>query len=213
MIKHNRWTLLASSILILLPIVFGLVFWNRLPEQMPTHWGIDGTVNGWSSRPFAVFGLPALLLLLHWVCVFFTAKDPKNKGQNGKVFTLVLWTTPIISLFTGGMMYAAALGKEVQPSGFTALLLGCIFLAVGNYLPKCRQNHTIGIKVKWTLENEENWNATHRFGGKIWVMGGLLLLACAFLPDPAIILATLSIIPMLVVLPFAYSYRYHKKHP
>lgn len=213
MIKHNRWTLLASSILILLPIVFGLVFWNRLPEQMPTHWGIDGTVNGWSSRPFAVFGLPALLLLLHWVCVFFTMKDPKNKGQNGKIFALVLWTTPIISLFTGGMMYAAAFGKEVQPSGFTALLLGCIFLAVGNYLPKCRQNHTIGIKVKWTLQNEENWNATHRFGGKIWVMGGLLLLACAFLPDPAIILATLSIIPMLVVLPFAYSYRYHKKHP
>lgn len=213
MMKPNRWALLASSILILLPVVFGLVFWAKLPEQMPTHWGIDGTVDGWSSRPFAVFGLPALLLLLHWVCIFFTGKDPKNKGQNGKVFTLVLWTTPIISLFTGGMMYAAALGKEVQPSGFTALLLGCIFLAVGNYLPKCKQNHTIGIKVKWTLENEENWNATHRFGGKVWVIGSFLVLACAFLPDPAIIPATLSIIPMLVLLPFAYSYRYHKKHP
>ena len=60
--------------------------------------------------------------------------------------------------------------------------MGVLFTLVGNYLPKCRQNTTMGIKVVWTLNNEENWNATHRFAGKLWVAAGLLTLFTAFLP-------------------------------
>ena len=177
---------------------------------MTTHWGIDGNADGWSSRAFAVFFLPLIMLLVHWICVFFTAKDSKNKGQNKKVFGLVIWITPIISLFANGMMYAVSLGQEV-PYFIPTLLMGVMFVAVGNYLPKCKQNHTIGIKIKWTLENEENWNATHRFGGRIWVIGGLLLITCSFLPASIIPWAMVASIIVLAVVPFVYSYRYHKK--
>lgn len=211
MIRENKRKLLLSSIVILLPILFGLIFWNELPEQMVTHWGIDGEPDGWSGRAFAVFGLPVFILAIHWLGIFLTAKDPKNKGQNRKVFGLIIWITPAISMITSGVTYAAAFGKEVRPFAFMNLLMGAMFIAIGNYLPKCKQNYTIGIKVKWTLQNEENWNATHRFVGKVWVIGGLLLLVCVFLPEIIAAWMTVAAIITLAVLPIAYSYRYHKK--
>ena len=212
MLNTHKRTLAVTSVLILLPILAGLIFWNELPARMATHWGADGRPDGWSSRGFAVFGLPACLLAVHWLCVFFTLKDPKNKGQNPKLFTLVLWITPIVSLFIGGVTYAAALGLDVNVSRVAMLLIGVVFIIIGNYMPKCRQNHTIGIKIPWTLNDEENWNATHRFAGKVWFAGGLAVLASAFLPPPAQIWMFLPAVFLLVGLPVLYSYNFHKKH-
>ena len=211
MMKTYKWKLLLSSLLILLPAILGLIFWNSLPPQMATHWGINGAANGWRSGFFAVVLIPLLLLLIHWVCVFFTMKDPKNQGQNRKVFGLVLWIMPVISLFSAGLLYAVAMDKEFSPMVLLHVVLGLMFVIIGNYLPKCKQNYTIGIKIKWTLENEENWNATHRFCGKIWVIGGFLMLLCVFLPENVGILVSIAALVVLVAIPVLYSWRYHKK--
>ena len=211
MIRRHKGKLLASSIVILLPILFGLLFWNQLPEQMTTHWGLDGTADGWSGRGFAVFGLPLILLAGHWLCVFVTAKDPKNREQSGKVFGLVLWIFPVVSLLVCGMMYAVSFGKNFPYASILMALIGLMFVMIGNYLPKCKQNHTIGIKVKWTLENEENWNATHRIAGKVWVLGGVLMMGCICLPETAILWVMPPVILVLAGIPMAYSYWYHKK--
>lgn len=212
MIKNNKWKLIFSSIVILLPILFGLIFWNELPEQMITHWGIDGSADGFSNRYFAVFILPIFILIIHWLCIFFTAVvDPKNKNQNNEVFGLVIWITPIILLFTNGIIYATAFGKEFSPYLVTSLFVGSVFVIIGNYLPKCKHNYTIGIKVKWTLENEENWNATHRFGGKVWVIGGLIIIISSLLPETFIPFVMVSSIFILVIIPVGYSYLYHRK--
>lgn len=211
MLKKNKWKLLISSLVILLPVVFGLLFWNQLPEQMSTHWGMDGAADGSSSRFTAVFVLPLILLLAQLVCVFFTAKDPGNKEQNEKVFGLVLWIIPMISLVTNGVVYAVAFGKELEPVWVMGLLLGVVFVAIGNYLPKCKQNFTIGIKLKWTLQNEENWYATHRFGGKMFVAVGLVTLAAMFLPQTAAMTVIMIALFAAALLPVFYSYLYYKK--
>lgn len=211
MIKNNKWKLILSSAVILLPVLVGLIFWNELPERMATHWGADGNADGSSVKAFAVFGLPLITLALHLVCVFFTAKDPKNKDQNKKVFGMVLWICPILSFFACGITYADAFGKEFDIIVMTLLLIGLLFIVIGNYLPKCKQNRTIGIKVKWALENEENWNATHRMGGKVWVVGGLLLMACAFLPSNIILWALTVIFLIMLFIPIIYSYAYYRK--
>jgi len=211
MIRNNKGKLLATSIVTLLPIVFGLIFWNKLPDEMASHWGVDGTVDSWTSKAFAVFGMPVLILLAHWLCVLLSVKLPGGKEQNPKVFRIVLWICPVISLFINGMLYAVALGKDVDPVFFVYPLLGLMFIAIGNYLPKCTRSITMGIKLKWTLENEENWNATHRFGGKIWVAGGVLLLACVFLPEAVALWVMFPVILVLVVTPAVYSYLYHRK--
>ena len=83
--------------------------------------------------------------------------------------------------------------------------LGLMFAAIGNYFPKCRPNRTVGIRIIWTLGSEENWNATHRFAGKVWVIGGLIMVLAALLPEvPGIIVtilaaAALSILPIPIL--------------
>ena len=212
MIKNNKWKLLISSVVILLPMVAGLVLWNKLPAKVPTHWGFDGTVDGWSSKAFAVFALPLILLAVHWVCVFVTSLDPKNKGQSGKVLGLILWICPMVSLFAGVSVYAAALGVELNVGALAMVAMGLLFVVIGNYLPKCKQNYTIGIKVPWTLDSEENWVATHRFGGRIWVVGGVLIVLCAFLPKAILFPIFLVLLTVMAFLPILYSYLYYRRH-
>ena len=137
--------------------------------------------------------------------------DPKNKMQNKKVFGMVLWICPILSFFTSGIIYADAFGIAFNMETLVLLLIGLLFIIIGNYMPKCKQNYTIGIKVTWALANEEYWNATHRFGGKVWVIGGFLLMACAFLPEAVISWASILILPVIALLPVVYSYVYYRK--
>jgi uncharacterized membrane protein len=168
MIK-NKKLLIITSVIILLPILAGLLLWDKLPEQMPMHWNAAGDVDGWMAKPAAVYAPPFFMLVLHLLCVLVTATDPKNKTQGIKVLQLTMWICPVMSVFLNAMVYAASMGIAVDASLFGPLLVGMVLVIVGNYLPKCRQNYTIGIKLPWTLNSEENWNATHRFAGRMRV--------------------------------------------
>ena len=211
MIKNNKWKLLISSLIILLPIAVGLILWDQLPAQMPIHWGVDGNADGWAGRLTAVLALPIINLIIHWATILAMSFDKKGLGKNPKMFSILLWICPAISLATNAFVYAFALGKEFQPFIIVPLLLGVLFVAVGNYLPKCTRNYTTGIKIKWTLQNDENWNATHRFGGKVWVGAGLVVIASVFLPETLIPWVMVPALLTAAILPIVYSYRYHKK--
>lgn len=211
MIKKNKWNLLFSSIVILLPIVFGLIFWNKLPEELTTHWGVDGQANGWMTKGATILILPLILLAVQWLCFLLSTKLPGGNDQNPKLLGIVLWIIPIISLAANGTIYAVAFGKEINPVFFVFPLIGILFIAIGNYLPKCKRNIAAGIKIKWALQNEENWYATHRFGGKVYVIGGFFLLGCMFLPTAAALWAGGIALAALVLIPVIYSYVYYKK--
>ena len=208
MIKKNWKTLVLTSIITLIPIVVGLLLWNQLPEQMPTHWGINGEVDAWSSKAFAVFFFPILLLALHWLCVAASCADPKSKDYHSKMIALVLWICPVIGLVISTLMYSAALGYALAVETILPLLMGLLFIIIGNLLPKCRQSYTMGIKLPWTLNNEENWNKTHRFGGKVWVVGGVIIMATAFAGSFWILLGMLIV---MMAIPTVYSYCLYRK--
>ncbi len=211
MIKKNKWKLFLSSLVILSPIALGLFLGDALPGRMPTHWGVDGEIDGWSSRTLAIIGVPVFMLIMHWLCVFIAARDPKNKNQNNKMFGIVLWICPVTSLFSSGIIYAASLGGKFRADLLGLPLLGLMFVVIGNYLPKCKQNYTIGIRLKWTLENEENWNATHRVAGKAWVIGGLLMMASAFLPVAVLPWVLVISLTVLAAVPILYSYLFYRR--
>ena len=182
MFKKYKKQLIISSLIILLPIVFGLILWNKLPESFATHWGVDGQADGWSSKAFAVFGMPILLVAFQFFAVWITHRDNRKKKQSPKVMNLIFFILPTLSLLVHGVMYAIALGKIWDWATIMPIMLGLLFAIIGNYMPKCSQNSTIGIKVIWTLVSEENWNATHRFAGKTWVAAGLITVFSGFLP-------------------------------
>ena len=206
----NKKLLIFTSLLTLLPIAAGLILWDKLPEQVPTHWNMNGEVDGWSSRGFAVFGLPLVLLAVHIFCLFFTLSDKRNQDQTKKVLSMMLWICPIISLAGSAAIYGFVLGYRVNMARLPFILMAMMLLVVGNYLPKCRHNYTIGIKLPWTLNSEENWNATHRLGGKVWVIGGILNLVLAFLPLEISVWMLFVVMALVVLIPTAYSYWYMK---
>lgn len=213
--KEHKGKLILTSLLVLLPLVAGLLLWNRLPEQLPMHWNAAGEVDGWGSRLLAVCGMPLFLLAIHWVCLLFTFIDPKNKGQSRKALGLVFWICPAVSLITGAMTLSAALGAAfLRVNTLMLLFMGILLIAVGNYLPKCKQNYTIGIKVMWALEDEENWTATHRFASRLWVGCGVVMLLLAFLPWAELSLwISLGLLLLTTLGSVLYSYIfYRKKH-
>ena len=209
--KHTKLNIILSCIILVAPMIFGMIVWNKLPESMPIHWGVHGEVNGWSSKPFAVFVLPLLILAIHGVCIFASRKDFRNKKQSPKVMGLVLWICPLLSLLANSLTYAVALGKEINVLFVVSLTMGALSVLIGNYLPKCQQNRIVGIRIIWTLKNEANWNATHRFAGKAWVIGGLLLMASSLLPYSILPWAMIALLVVFIGLPVLYSYRFHKK--
>lgn len=208
MIKKNWKVLLITSLLILLPALAGIVLWDQLPEQIPTHWNASGEVDGWSSKAFAIFGLSGILLAAQWLCTLGTRADPKKDNHPEKILHLVLWIIPVISNLLYAITYAVALGKEVRIEVIMPVFIGLLFAIIGNYMPKCKQNYTIGIKIPWTLNSEENWNRTHRFAGRLWVVCGLVIMLTGFFGGFWIFF---GITLVMVIVPIIYSYRLHKK--
>ena len=201
-VKANKKELLLTSAVCLLPLLAGVILYPRLPETMATHWGFDGTANGWSSRAATVFGLPLFILALHLVCSYAESRDTKRKNVNPVLRTVMLWFCPAVSLLGGALTLGTGLGYEMHVSTVAPVFVGLLFLILGNYLPKLRRNRTMGIRLPWTLASEENWSRTHRVAGFTWVAAGLLMLLSALLrlhgPTVTVVLLALAVgIPVL----------------
>jgi len=209
MIRRNKTKLILTSVVILIPIIIGMILWNQLPDTIATHWGVNNQPNGFSSKIFAVFGMPAVLLGIHWLCMIATTFDKKSKNMNPKVLSLVLWICPALSLLMSAIVYLTALGKEIKVGFIVILFMGLLFIIIGNYLPKCKQSYTMGIKLPWTLKDEENWNKTHRFAGPLWVIGGVVIMATAIFESPIVFGV---IVGVMVITPVVYSYLYYKNN-
>ena len=214
-VKKYRTTIIITTLITLLPILFGLIVWNRLPEQIATHWGANGQADGYSGKAFAVFGIPCILAALQLFVSFITLNDPKRRNIHKKPLTLVLWILPVMSVLMNCMTYAVALGMKVDVGIIVSILIGLLFIILGNYMPKLQQNYTLGIRVPWTLNSTENWNRTHRLGGKMFILGGFLLIITGFLGsvmgDYGTLAALIVIVLICAGVPAVYSFWLFKK--
>ena len=206
MLKKHRKTLVITTILILLPMLAGIILWNKLPEQFPTHFNAAGEVDGYGSRFFGVFCLPLILAAFQWLCAVGSLKmDPKAENLEGKVFSLVLWIIPVLSIVMNALVYCTALGMNMNVQIIMPLLVGLLMVIIGNWLPKCKPTWTLGIKLPWTLADENNWNRTHRFAGPIWVAGGMVIMLCALIGGPLLWVMPVAFAVMIAA-PTVYSF-------
>lgn len=151
-LKEYKMSLISGSILTISPSLAGILLWDRLPEKIATHFDQHNLANGWSSKPMAVFGIPFLLLLIHLFCVFFTANDPKRKNINRRIFTMVLWLVPVVSVITCMSIYGLALGMDIDIGVIVNIMVGIMFIILGNYVHKVKQNYTVGNEASLDLE-------------------------------------------------------------
>ncbi|MGX7058847.1 SdpI family protein [Vagococcus humatus] len=205
--SQYKKSIAITSLVILFPILVGLFLWKRLPETIPTHFNQYNEVDGVSSKMFAVFGMPVILLGFHLFSVFMTLKDPKKSQISPKMFRVVLWIIPVISVMMTSISYGMALGYPINVGFIVKLFLGILFVIIGNYLPKVKQNYTVGIRLPWTLNSSDNWQKTHRFAGKVWVITGLCMILSSFF---FVIWSFLILTGVAIILPTLYSYLLYK---
>lgn len=207
--KELKKTLTLTTIITLLPILVGLIYWNQLPEKMATHFDSAGDPNGWSSKWFAIIGIPIFLALVNVLCTILTETDPRRHKYPEKMMKIVYWICPVISWICAGTVIGYGLGMEFTSiPQFASIFVGLLFVVIGNYLPKVKQNYYMGIKLPWTYSDEENWNRTHRMAGKLWVVGGIIILLNVFLGISGL---EILILILMVVIPTVYSFLYSRK--
>lgn len=212
MIKNHKWKAVISSIVILLPVIFGIVMWKQLPATMVSHWGADGVADGTASKWFMVLVTPLIFLAIHWFMLWVMTAVDKNNTQNNKITGICYGILPVLSLVVHVFIYSIALGKEWKLIALIPVVIGAAFMLIGNYLPKTTRNRTMGIKLHWTMGNDENWNKTHRLGGMLWFWGGLVILASAILPVKIMVGVMVVFIAISIIVPTVYSYSIYKKH-
>jgi len=208
MMKQYKSQIIITSLITLLPMAVGLLLWTQLPDKMAIHFDSDNVANGWGSKMFVVLGFPLIILGAHLLAAYITAHDPRRRNISGKIYSLCLWICPICSLLAGFAIYANALGMKLDHSRIAGFVLGLLFMIIGSYMPKIRHNYTIGIKVPWTLHDEDNWNCTHRFAGRLWMLGGAALIISVMSGGME---AGLWVIILLAVIPMIYSLVYDLK--
>ncbi|MDO4187605.1 MAG: SdpI family protein [Lachnospiraceae bacterium] len=128
--------------------------------------------------------------------------------MGNKVKAVILWIIPAVCIFCSSITLVTGLGYDGNVGFFAPLFVGFIFIVIGNYLPKMKQSYIVGIKIPWTLSDEDNWNKTHRLAGFLWVISGIVLMAAAFIKVKGFVL-----IPVLIVMtlgPVCYSYFLYK---
>ena len=200
--KANK-ALIITTVLCLLPIILGLILYDRLPAQIAIHFDSAGRPDNYFSKALAVFGLPVILAAINLYVYFRLGSDPKRENASSALRQAYKWTLPLIALILMPITLFMAMGTRIPIAMVAKALGGLLIVVCGNYLPKSRRNYTIGIKLPWTLHSEDNWRRTHRFAGFVWVIGGLLFTATAFFTAPYL---SVVIFVLLLVLPFAYSY-------
>lgn len=198
MMNKKKLKLLISSLVIVMPAVAAIIIKESVKRQMLGAWHF-----GWI--------MPVLLVAIHIFLHLVTFRENERVGQNEKIVNITYWSIPVISVYVSALFIALSLGLDNVIGAVLSVSFGATFIVLGNYMPKAVRNRYFGFKVKWTLANDANWAATHRFSGRILVVFGVIMLGCAFLPDVVSIIMLMVLTVLTVVAPLVYSYRFYKK--
>jgi immunity protein, SdpI family len=174
--KLQRGEVLAL-VLVVVALLMSVVFYGRLPEQVPSHWNIRGEVDGYSSRPVGAFFMPAVMAGLWLLFLALPAISPRGfRFESFRAVWGILQSTILgLLLLVHALMLSAAMGKPVDVTRGAEAGVGLLIAVLGNFLGKVSRNFFVGIRTPWTLASEEVWLRTHRLGGKLFVLAGLAM--------------------------------------
>jgi uncharacterized membrane protein len=216
---NRRGLVVFSAVVVGALLILSGWAWFQLPAdaQVPIHWGPDGQANGYASKtvgllllPFVTLGVAALM----WV---IPAIEPRrtNIEKSGKAYAAI-WVGVVLMLAAVDVVaVAVAMGAELDMTLIVFVATGALFIVIGNYLPKVRSNYLMGIRTPWTLTSDLSWTKTHRLGGRLFVLEGLVFIVVGILrPAPeALIVVLIGGITVMLVFVFAYSYRVWRADP
>ncbi|WP_348800382.1 SdpI family protein [Flavobacterium adhaerens] len=194
--------------IILLPFIYLAFIWNTLPEKVPTHWSIKGDIDHWGDKTFLI-GVPFMFPVFVYVLFLIIPKiDPKKRiALMGRKFDQIKFIVVLFASVLALFVIYCSKSLSFSSPNFVFVLIGILFIAMGNYFKVIQPNYFLGIRTPWTLENNEVWKLTHVFAGKLWLIGGSLIVLGALLFE-AEFLGTVFIVfvTILAFIPMVYSY-------
>ena len=206
--KINMKSLIITSIVCLLPIICGLIFYNSLPENIAIHWGIYNNANGYFSKPAFLFGMPIIMVALQVFLSIVSDLSDKNPEANKKAVTVYKWIIPIITIVMYIVTIAIALGNDLDIRKILMLLLGILFIISGNYIPKVRSDYYMNSKVFWVKNRDEKLVNKAMKLTAYGLIGFGILFILSILFDVVVSIAVL--IATIVFCVFIYIYVYIK---
>jgi uncharacterized membrane protein len=182
----QRATGAALGAIVLASALVGVWALTRVPpgQLVATHFDATGRANGWSPAPIAMFIMPAMAALMVGLWFVLPRVTPRgdNLRRSGGAYGVIFIAATLMLGLGQAVIIASALGRPIAIAGATPAAVGLLFIAIGNVLPKLRWNYVVGIRTPWTLADERVWDRTHRFGGWVMVLGGLVILVGAVIP-------------------------------
>lgn len=194
--------------IVLLPFIYLAYLWNDLPNKVPMHWNMKGEIDRYGDKSELII-IPFLLPLLIYVIFLVIPKiDPKNKlnKMGNKLQTVKFLLTTFMSILALFIIYTAKHQTLTNPN-YIVLLIGILFIILGNYFKTIQPNYFIGIRTPWTLENETVWKKTHKLGGKMWFVGGIIVVLSSLVLNKQLNFTLFLIITAIIsIIPITYSY-------
>ena len=203
--KKIDWKILIiTGLICLIPIIFGVILYDQLPEQMAVHFGVNNEPTSFAPKEFALFGIPIFMFALQVFCCIFS-DFMEEKKQNKKYITIYKWIIPIIEMVVYLTMLAYGAGIELDMRMIVCITLGIVFTLVGNYMPKTEPN-----KLQMNYIRADFWKKIKRPAGYFFVIIGLAFIISAFL-NSMVSLILLGIIIVAAILITIYSiYLFYK---
>jgi uncharacterized membrane protein len=194
--------------IVLLPFIYLAYIWNQLPEKVPMHWDIKGEIDRYGEKMELII-IPILLPLLVYIIFLIVPKiDPKNKlnKMGNKLQIIKVLSTTFMSILALFIIYSSKNQSFTNPN-YIILLIGVLYIILGNYFKTIKANYFIGIRTPWTLENETVWKKTHKLGGKLWFVGGIIVVLTSLILDKEPNVTIFLIITgIITIIPIVYSY-------
>jgi uncharacterized membrane protein len=195
-------------LIVVAAFVASAIVYPTLPAKFTTHWNLSGQPDKWSNRFWGAWMIPLFLLGMYAVVRILPAIDPRgsNYAKFGAAFETIISSIMLFTLGLHLIVLRAALGYPVQMQRMIPFGVGLLLIVIGNMLPRARPNWFVGIRTPWTLSSDRVWEKTHRFGGRVFVAGGILITIAALWwvsQAHAVLFAVMVVVAASVVI---YSY-------
>jgi uncharacterized membrane protein len=180
----TRTTLILLLVVFLAALLAGLILYPRLPALVPSHWNMQGDVDGWTSRLGAVLLMPAIMIGTLLLLLVIPAIDPlkKNIAQFRGVYNGFLVVFTMFMLYIHALTLAAGLGSVFNMTQVILPAIGVFIYYTGVLLKQARRNFFIGIRTPWTLSSDTVWEKTHQLGSLLFKISGVLAILGILLP-------------------------------
>jgi uncharacterized membrane protein len=216
MIKKNLFCF-AALIIWLLPVLYFLKIYNSIPQTVPVHFGLDGTADRYGSKQELIWMfiiLSAVTIGIYFLITNLPRIDPKKTaGYSAATFKKLALTLVIFLSALQLFIIDATLSGSFTMSKFILPLLGLLFAFLGNLMHSVKPNYFFGVRTPWSLENENNWRATHQLASKLWLAGGIAITITTLLfPYKTGFIILICIVTVITLIPVIFSYQYYKKH-